>query len=257
MHWPTKLIFFSIIMMLIWIYLLRWSGKTKYARYFIIGNLVIYLFYIIALFKPLFIPEFGRGGGAFVSEMLIMIISPIHLALVYIAVLIFIKTEKIKWANNILTTVGLPVAMLFLGYLIAEQKNLEKNRKNQLLHKEFKKRQEAERIRNSKNVEEFESFLVKFYTNQSFQKSHTKLPLPVFFLNDSLQVDSVNHYYEYSWVPLLQDYKKIVLTYNSWKYLDIKSSEKVISQIENDFRVDYNFRFNDDWELFEIKKREK
>ncbi|MHC2991620.1 hypothetical protein OB13_08490 [Pontibacter sp. HJ8] len=255
MNWPFELIFFSIVMTFIWTALFRWSRKIDSANFFVGSNCGIYVLYILLLFRPLFIHDLGKGGGAFAAGMYIMILSPIHLALTFIAVLIFKKTTSSKRLSKALLLIGLPAATLALGYLIADRKNDVEERNSQVYFEELNRESENEAIRNSRSVQQFESFLKMFSSDSAFQKSRTNLPLAVFQLNENLEVDTVTHYYDHNWKPFKFQENNLTWTYTDWEYLKKKSTERVISRKEENFIVDYNFRFDNDWELFDIKKR--
>lgn len=244
-------------MTFIWTYLYRWSRKFNSSKYFVGGNFIIFIFYTIALFRPLFIEDLGRGGGSFATGMYILIITPIHLLLTYIVTILFAKSEKSIKLKQGLLLIGLPLAMLVLGYLIANKINEKEEIKTQSFYENLNREIEKDKIKNSRDIIEFRDFLRKFTSDSIFQKSHTNLPLAIYLLNDSLKVDSVFHYYDYDWKPFLTEIKNITWTFNNWDYLEKKTSERTISRIENNLIIDYNFRFDDTWELFNIKKRKE
>lgn len=241
-------------MVFIWVGLFRWSKKTDSAKYLVGANFIIYLFYILLLFRPLFIEELGSGGGGFAAGMYIMILSPIHLTLTFLAVVIFNKVFSSQILGKGLLIIGLPAAALVLGFFIANRKNTAEEINSQLSIEKINRELKAEEIKNIQTAQQFESFLVQFSSDSAFQKAHTNLPLAVFFLNENLEVDTVDHYYDHNWEPFRFPKQNLLWVINEWEYIRKKSSEKVISRTEEDFRVNYNFKFNKEWELFDIKK---
>ncbi len=256
MSWPIEVILFSIILLFIWTALFRWSSKRiAFARYFIIGNFIIYLFYTLALFRPLFIEDLGRGGGAFSAGMMIIIIAPLHLALAYISVLLFSRTDKEGKLTKILRNVGLPAVAIVVGYLISEKQNSIAELKNQGYFEELKRQDEIEKRENSKTHQEFKIFLSNFTADSVYQLEHINLPVPVFYINDSLEIDSVIHYYKHQWPYHLLGLENDVEIYNDWEFNNRKSDEKVIRLSQENKQTEYYFKVVDgQWQLREIKK---
>jgi hypothetical protein len=242
-------------MTFIWTALFRWSRHVDSAKFFVGSNFLFYVLYILLLFRPLFIHDIGQGGGAFAAGMYIMILSPIHLALAFMAVLVFKKTRSSQALNKALLYVGLPAVTLALGYLIAERQNEVEEINSQAYFERLNRESEEEALKNSKTILQFESFLNLFSSDTTFQKAHTNLPLAVFHLNENLEVDTVTHYYDHGWKAFKFPESGLTWAYSDWEYLKKESTERVVSRKEGNFMVDYNFRYDNGWELFDIKKR--
>ena len=253
----VQLIFLSIIMISIWVFLLRWARKFRTASYIVIANFAIYITYIIWLFKPLFFSNSLDGGESFAIGMTIMIFPPFHLLLTYLTILLFIKSDKSIILRKVTLYIGLPLSGVILGYLLQEKKVEIENTKDQKRFKSLQQELKNEELANSKTLNNFNSFLEKFTKDESFQKSHTKLPLATYILNNRLEVDSVYHNYEYQWKPQLTDFNKSIWIFQNWDYFKTKSSQRTLSKIEKDTITDYNFEFDKSWKLCNIKKRVK
>lgn len=251
-----EIVFFAFIGSLIWTYLIKWANKTTTAKYFAVANLVIYICYVLALFVPLFDTSPGNSGRAFAAGMMIMIASPVHLLVTFLIVLIFRASEESILLRKIFLIIGLPTATLIWGYLIAEKILDEEDRKTQILNANFQKEIEKEKAENSRSLVQFEKFLSEFTSDTVFQKGHTRLPLAIFYLNKSLEFDSVKHYYAHNWKPFRFNINQAFTIFDHREHSGKKSEEWAISRKEGTLKIDYHFKYDGgEWELTEVKKR--